>query len=482
MKRSAPILLLLLLLVTLAFSGCGGGGGGGSKSSNQTPTGDPFDPNAPIPTSGTVVPAERDFYQELLVNPGKGWVLYGYDDNLNAFVNQTENTWRVASVGYVRFMWSTLEPKEGKYQWAYIDNALNACISHGIKFAFGVMPANSSSPTEYATPKYVFDAGAHYTQCTSNVIPGQNMVVPVWTDPIYLAKLEKFLRAVADRYDGNPNIAYMDIRGYGNWGENHVYLGTGEPSVPLDANQYQSLYLEKYRSIFPHTQLSTCVTSPELNPAFAWGISQRITGRIDGSLHDRVVATYLQKYQNKLPSILEFWVPYVKLAAEGHWNDEDLRYDIKTAFASYVSMGLYDSEVPMYRDKRSLLIETGNLMGYYFVLNKAVYDSQGIGATAHLTLQWSNKGVAPIFIPAHLAIALLDPTTGAVVEKQWLDNSTPSNWLPNQPVTENLTFNFSPRDGQYRLAIGLFSNKNRENPDIQLGIMGRNNQGWYVLS
>lgn len=145
-------------------------------------------------------------------------------------------------------------------------------------------------------------------------------------------------------------------------------------------------------------------------------------------------------------------------------------------------MGQYGGAAAMYREKKNVIIYNGNLMGYYFVLNQAVYDSQGIGKTANLTLKWTNKGVAPIFIPAHVAIALLDPTSGEVVEKKWLDSSIPSHWLPGQTVTENLNFAFAPHDGQYRLAIGIFSNKEQANPDIQLGIIGRNAQGWYVLS
>lgn len=159
------------------------------------------------------------------------------------------------------------------------------------------------------------------------------MIVPVWTDSIYLAKLEKFLKALAARYDGNPNIAFMDIRGYGNWGENHVFLFDNN-STPLTAGQYQTLYLAMYRRIFPKTLLVTANSLPELDPAFEWGIQNGIAGRNDGAIYDRNVAYFLQKYQNKLPAILEFWGSYQNMCNIGRWQDDYVRQDIENAYAS----------------------------------------------------------------------------------------------------------------------------------------------------
>lgn len=434
-----------------------------------------------------ILPERIDWKSELIINPGKGWVIYGNDDSMEPFVNQTEDTWNAASIGYVRFNWSTLEPMEGDYQWQYIDKAIADCKAHGKKFAFGVMPSNGFSSSFYVTPKYVFDAGAvgHYMQSTD--VPSHFEQVPVWNDPVYLQKLEKFMRALAERYDNNPDIAYMDIRSYGSCGSNEIW-GFIDPNSMLTmeritASEYQNLHLQMYRNLFQHLHLVTVNSdTANLDPAFYWGIDQGIAGRNDGAIADRSGAGKLWKYRNKLPAILEFASSYPEMRDTGVWRDDYLYQDIANSCATYVSMGQYGDTAEFYREKHDVLVETGNRMGYYFVLEKAIYNLQGLNSSASLMLQWRNKGVAPIFIPAHVAVALLDPTTGDIVEKKWLEESNPQQWVPGQSITENFSFSFTNHLGTYKLAIGLFTDEGLEKPDIRLGIKGRNPKGWYVLS
>ncbi len=52
---------------------------------------------------------------------------------------------------------------------------------------------------------------------------------PVWNDPVYLEKMQALISALALRYDGNPDIAFIDARNCGNWGEWHS-LGCDELS------------------------------------------------------------------------------------------------------------------------------------------------------------------------------------------------------------------------------------------------------------
>lgn len=82
---------------------------------------------------------------EILKNPGKGWFIYGDgENNLTPFSSQPL-AWQYASVGYCRYDWAVLEPEEGKYDWSYIDSAIEFCRNNGAKFAFGVMSINPTS-------------------------------------------------------------------------------------------------------------------------------------------------------------------------------------------------------------------------------------------------------------------------------------------------------------------------------------------------
>ena len=66
----------------------------------------------------------------MLLNPGKGWVqYYGADKYTKDYI----------SVGYTRWAWSVLEPKEGQFNWKEIDAFIQQFKQYGKKSAFGVM-------------------------------------------------------------------------------------------------------------------------------------------------------------------------------------------------------------------------------------------------------------------------------------------------------------------------------------------------------
>ena len=45
---------------------------------------------------------------------------------------------------------------------------------------------------------------------------------PVWDDSIYIWAAKEFAKALAEKYDGDPRIEYIDIRTFGEWGEWHT--------------------------------------------------------------------------------------------------------------------------------------------------------------------------------------------------------------------------------------------------------------------
>jgi hypothetical protein len=76
----------------------------------------------------------------------KGWVqYYGSDKYAKDCIG----------IGYTRWAWSVLEPKEGHYNWSEIDGFISQFKRHGKKTAFGVMSV-STGLGQYVTPKWVF--------------------------------------------------------------------------------------------------------------------------------------------------------------------------------------------------------------------------------------------------------------------------------------------------------------------------------------
>ena len=83
--------------------------------------------------SVTIEPA-RD--NSMLLNPGKGWVqYYGADKYTKDYI----------SVGYTRWAWSVLQPKEDHFNWKEIDAFIRQFKQYGKKTAFGVMSVSTGS-------------------------------------------------------------------------------------------------------------------------------------------------------------------------------------------------------------------------------------------------------------------------------------------------------------------------------------------------
>ncbi len=165
----------------------------------------------------TVRPADNG---AALANPGMGWVFHYYD-NVPAHYgsklapSDTLDSWPGLSVIYLRIPWSFVEPAEGHYRWSVLDTPAQRWIAKGKQVAFRISCCESW--TRWATPQWVADAGAK----GYNFRPGAGVPAdgPFWEpdydDPVFLAKLDRFLAAMAARYDGNPDVAFVDVGSLG---------------------------------------------------------------------------------------------------------------------------------------------------------------------------------------------------------------------------------------------------------------------------
>ena len=92
-----------------------------------------------------------------------------------------------------------------------------------------------------------------------------------------MQKVEKFVRALAAHYDGNPNLAFIDIGSYGNWGESHMYPISKREISP---EKYQE-HLAIYRNAFKKTLLEVCFGREIYRDVYAWAAKNGIGMRCD---------------------------------------------------------------------------------------------------------------------------------------------------------------------------------------------------------
>lgn len=416
-------------------------------------------------------------------NPGKGWVRYRSDST------ETEDVLQYVSVGYNRFNWNQIEPQEGVYDWTAIDEFISKWDALGKKAAFGIACASSTNSASYLTPKWVFDAGAAYTMANNGT-----QYVPVWNDEIFLSKLENFTKAFADKYDGDPRIAFIDVRSYGNFGETHTSELSG--SVALSANE-EKKHIDIAAKYFKETQLMVCTANTgEQGIKTEYAVNKGIGLRSDSILSGNYSETHkLDDAYGKEPTVFEFVNSYssMKSAADsfglpsndnGHWNEDRYLLSFFIGKPSYMDLGQYNNDSQSFvNDNRELIELLSNKMGYHFVLKEMnipakVYE----GKTITLDAEWMNKGITPLYEECYPAIAVLDENN-RVIDKCWLAGFNPERWLPNTEVTDSSNVMFSAIYGDsIKLAIGLFSQKTDLSPSYKIGNYNSTDDKWYIVA
>ena len=190
---------------------------------------------AAVPLKGRVTVKSEDDGRAL-VNPGMGYVFHYYDNNPRNYGTCVEPGDDLAwfpgsSVVYLRVPWAYVEPQEGRFNWAAFDSVAQRFLDRGCQVAFRI--SCSEYWLEYATPKWVEAAGAKGVRYTwdenrenAHLVdwrdPNGPLWDPVYTDKVFLAKLDNFLAAFAARYDGRKEVAFVDIGTIGTWGEGHT--------------------------------------------------------------------------------------------------------------------------------------------------------------------------------------------------------------------------------------------------------------------
>lgn len=398
---------------------------------------------------------------EVLINPGKGLVLRN---------SMNKNYDNILSVFYYRFEWREIEPEEGKFNWELIDNKIEECKKRNKKFAFGVMAASSSKNNQYVTPKWVFDKGASSYIYNNGYV---DQIIPNWKDNIFLENMNKLVEEMGKRYDGNENIAYIDIRSYGNWGEQHLGTINGDEILPEELKQ---LYIEPYIQNFKKTLLVNPWGNDSYADTYKWAIDNGLTIRRDGILKYYNGKNIFDYAYGKKPTIFEYIYDYNSMKNSNLWSEELLIDYLEKWHPSYTEFF-----PEMYKDNQDFCKYIANKVGYYFKFKQASYTNTiKTTETDKISLSFINEGVAPLYEPCTTYIGLLDKNYKLV--KKYKTDINAQKWMPSEEVQENIDIRLDGvNDGEYIMAVGLFYNEDDEKPTYLLGNTGKTDDNWYVF-
>jgi hypothetical protein len=357
-----------------------------------------------------------------LVNPGMGWQFHHYDNNLRVYglklePSDTVDEFPGVSSIYLRLAWSYLEPEEGKFNWSIVDTPMQRWVAKGKQVAFRFSCSESDSNQPYATPEWVRKAGAkgNFITPRKGIDPNGKIWEPDYDDPIFLEKLDHFLAAAAARYDGNPNVAFIDVGSFGVWGEGH----TGASSLlPFSAETVRK-HIDLHRKNFKYTLLTANDDFSNQGRGLETLVYARklgLTLRDDSILVQPGERAYYHAYMAPLfwpdlPIVLES-EHYGGSAQRGYWGDGSRYLDaVEEYHASYATVHWFPRE---FLEKNRELVQKINMrLGYRLQLLEASWPPEvKEGEAMVMGYRWRNGGVAPCYVGGFPAITLRDEKNG----------------------------------------------------------------------
>ena len=434
-------------------------------------------PHALSAQTTVVRPTEID---DILVNPGMGIETFQrfQGQPLNEGVRWSEVgpegsgvdgarvDFPASSVAYLRWFWSQLEPQRGTYRWSIIDNALTEAHRHGQRLAIRLMPYDDKHPM----PDWYVKSGAKRANAPTD--KDGAIWSPDANDPLYFTYWSALILEAGKRYDGHPDLNHVDVSTVGYWGE-----GWG-PYLP-DWRIQQQL-IDVYFKAFPRTLL---LMNFDALPALQYGVKLGAGWRLDcwgdmgapGRSFAHMIDFYPQQlargglqdvWQTRPVALETCWVP-----EQWHQWKFSLKPILDQALRWHAStINIKSSRIPA--DWKAAFDAFQKQIGYRFVLKRLEYPAHVTrGSMAAVNMWWFNAGVAPIYRPYTLALAIGDTIIPLDADIR--------RWLPGDAVYENpipVPRELAP--GRYALRVALLDPATRW-PAIQLAIAGRQPDGWY---
>ncbi len=332
---------------------------------------------------------------------------------------------RPSSEHYFRVSWAELEPREGVYDFAAIDRVIARIGPHD-RIAFGVMAVDTccSSRKGRDVPDYLIDRVAKGFWIAAD--PGNyghvdKVYVPDWNDPLYLARWTALWAAIGKHYDGDRRIAWVDVRGYGNWGEGHV-AGAGayhwsqfpydDPAVNLHGARPGSeasrfAIADAVVTALPHTQLLAMtddkpvllhlLRAPTAIPIGmrrdSWGANWFEKGFLPDDMAAEDKALVRERWKTA-PFIVENygW----KLVFEAGYDG--IVKQIEDWHISALGNGNFsvDHWSQLTPEQQAALTRAGNRSGYRYVPAGIRYRTTA-ACPVEVAVTWRNDGVAPVY-------------------------------------------------------------------------------------
>ncbi|WP_167618545.1 DUF4832 domain-containing protein [Maribellus sediminis] len=363
----------------------------------------------------SVVPEDNG---KALINPDMGWTMHYYSNIITNYGSRLEpsdtlDDFPGLSTVYLRVPWSFIETEEGKFNWELLDTPAQRWISKGKRVAFRV--SAEESWMRYATPKWVKDAGAEGIDLNGNK---DGTWEPKFDDPIFLEKVENFVKAMAERYDDKSYVDFVDVGHFGMWGEGHTVMSGIE--YPFEVKKW---HIDVYLKYFKNTLL--CISDDFAGhdkpgdhfPISDYAFSKGVTLRDDSIMVQPAPRNWYhsemaQQFWPTLPVILEH-EHYGNAIKRGSWDKDLFLKSVEDYHASYMSIHWWPRI--LLNENKDVIDKINLRMGYRLQLVEASWPEEvKAGEAFEFKTEWKNAGVAPCYKGGFLCLTIKDGKEGIV--------------------------------------------------------------------
>lgn len=331
----------------------------------------------------------------------------GFHDWMST-TNQGTPNFRNNSDFYKRYTWDEFETAMGVYDFSILENDIAAAAERGQKFAFRLRAMKGSGNN---LPGYLQNYTLDSSSCPQ--YPG----APDWSNPYLINRMEALIQALAQKYDGDARISWMDIGMYGRYGE--WVGGCAEQSASDHA-----AYLNIYTANFTKTQLVLKVESPDAimqamrKPANT--LEQKIGLRSDSAgfnnlsfLKNRnhlITWYYSHKRWQSAPSIAEFGgLSESNLTASEMFSQA--KVETQVSHTTTIGNGNTFSWSTLTDKEQEEFDQVASITGYKYRLNELrINGSLSVCGSFSVTTSWSNLGNAPTYEPWKVYLRLTNET------------------------------------------------------------------------
>ena len=417
----------------------------------------------------------------VLENPHKGWFYHHVDNSMRhpIYRDRVECGARFSTKGmdhvYIRFDWGDVEEAgEGIFDWTAIDDVINERYALGYKSALRICTFESGE-VAYATPKWVFDAGAGFTAVGDDgesYGDGRSCTAyePDYGDPVFLEKLDAFLAVCAEKFDKDPRIEYVDVGTFGTWGEGHTGTGSNKVFAPDVLKKHINLHIKHFKNL-PIILNDDMIehawkTSPEAaSELYDFCLSKGLGIRDDSVCVDGYIKLF--GYDTfRFPSLFRQFAKNapvtIELAHIWHQTEERLKggYPViealRTSHATWA--GFHGYEEDWLKRSEYLSDYLANRLGYWFFIDGIDLGTPSAGAREVTKLFVRNAGYSKCYHKYELRLRLTDGA-GNIYPLE-AEAPDPRRWEAETLTEETLLVDYRGiAAGEYTFELGLFEGK-----------------------